>query len=50
MSADLVVDSQFPKFQSATIAKFAPYTGSQAIIVDEIGLHFIDMVSAKERL
>ena len=46
----LLEDKQFPRFQSATIAKFTHYAGQQAVIVDEIGLHFIDMNTGKERL
>lgn len=32
------------------MAKFAPYSGSHAAIVDEIGIHFVDMATGKERL
>lgn len=32
------------------MAKFTPYSGQNAIIIDEIGMHFIDMKTGKERL
>jgi hypothetical protein len=32
------------------LIKFAPHSGSQAAIVDEIGIHFVDMATAKEKL
>ena len=30
--------------------KFAPYGGKQAAIVDEMGIHFVDSTSGKEKL
>ena len=38
----------FPVFPTATIGKFAPYSGLTAVIADEIGLHFIDTTTGKE--
>jgi len=32
------------------LVKLAPYGGSQAAIIDEIGIHFVDMETFKERL
>lgn len=38
----------FPVFPTATIGKFAPYSGLTAVIADEIGLHFIDTTTGRE--
>lgn len=48
IAASLEQDKDFPKYQSAITGKFAPSTGSLAVIVDEIGLHFIDCMTGKE--
>ncbi len=34
----------------AYLAKFAPFSGEQAAIIDEMGIHFIDTSSGKEVL
>ena len=46
----LVVDETLPKFSAATVARFAPSKGAQAAIVDELGIHLVDMKSKKESL
>ena len=50
VQASLDDDKQLPTFPTAYLARFAPYSGTHAAIADEIGIHFIDMVSCKERL
>jgi uncharacterized protein with WD repeat len=46
----LVPELQYPNFPTATLVKFAPHSGAQAAIVDELGIHFVDMTTAKEKL
>ena len=38
----------FPVFPTAILGRFAPFNGYFAVIVDEIGLHFIDCATGKE--
>ena len=40
----------FPVYPTASIAKFAPKYGQTAIIIDELGVHMIDMKEKKEKL
>ena len=46
----MVEDKEFPDYPSAHIAKFTPTQGQNAIIVDDIGIHIVDVTSKKERL
>ena len=46
----LVEDPAFPKFPLAKVARFAPLSGQQAAIVDELGIHLVDMTKGKETL
>jgi hypothetical protein len=46
--AKLERDKEFPVFTTASLGKFAPYSGSFAVIVDDIGIHFIDTQTGKE--
>jgi len=41
-------DSKFQQYPLAEHVKFAPYKGHQVSIVDEIGIHLIDMASGQE--
>jgi len=47
---ELVHDTTLPSFPGATIAQFSPLKGMQAAIVDEFGLHLVDMKTGKETL
>lgn len=44
------VDATLPQYPQARIARFAPKSGSQAAVVSNVGLHFIDMLNKKESL
>lgn len=46
----LVMDMSLPRYHMAKIARFAPLSGKQAAIVDELGIHFISMESKQEQL
>lgn len=41
-------DPLFPQYAGAITAKFAPYSGSFAVIADQEGLHFVDMATCQE--
>ena len=43
-------DNKLPKFPLAKVARFAPLRGQQAAIVDELGIHFVDMSLGQETL
>lgn len=43
-------DESLPTFANATTAKFAPLKGQQAAIVDQDGLHFVDLLQNRESL
>lgn len=43
-------DSILPTFPLAKVARFAPLSGQQAAIVDELGIHFVDMTVGQETL
>lgn len=43
-------DIAYPKFPLAKVARFAPLSGQQAAIVDELGIHLVDMSQGKETL
>ena len=43
-------DVSYPKFPLAKVARFAPLSGQQAAIVDELGIHLVDMSLGKETL
>lgn len=43
-------DSELPKYPLAKVARFAPLSGRQAAIVDEFGIHFVDMAARQEIL
>ena len=43
-------DNVLPKFPQAKVARFAPLSGQQAAIVDELGIHFVDMTVGQETL
>ena len=49
-TTELIKDTTLPSFQGASIAQFAPLRGLQAAIVDEFGLHLVDMTTGKETL
>jgi len=38
----LVVDKEFPMYETAITGKFAPNKGQFAVIVDTMGLHWVD--------
>lgn len=50
MFPSLVVDSGFPTFTGATIAKWAPLKGLSAVVIDEIGIHLIDTIFGREKM
>ena len=41
-------DSTLPNFPLAKVARYAPLGGQQAAIVDELGIHFVDMSIGRE--
>jgi len=43
-------DNNLPSYPLAKVARFAPLSGQQAAIVDELGIHFVDMSSGQETL
>ena len=43
-------DASYPNFPLAKVARFAPLSGQQAAIVDELGIHLVDMSLGKETL
>ena len=43
-------DNVLPQFPQAKVARFAPLSGQQAAIVDELGIHFVDMSAGQETL
>ncbi len=48
-TTSLVVDSGFPSYPTATLGKFAPFTGRYAVIADPtIGLHVVDCHTGRE--
>lgn len=47
-AARMELDSQYPQYAGAVTAKFAPHSGDFAVIVDQLGIHFVDMKSGKE--
>jgi len=49
-TTELAIDTTLPSYSGATIAQFAPLNGLQAAVVDEFGLHLIDMKAGKETL
>lgn len=42
------IDKDFPTYHTAITGKFAPYKGQFAVIVDQMGLHFVDTTTGKE--
>jgi hypothetical protein len=50
VDAQLEEEKAYPTFPTAYLVKYAPCSGSHAAIIDEIGIHFVDMVTGKERL
>ena len=46
----LVEDNTLPQYPQAKLARFAPTSGRQAAIVDELGIHFVDMATRQEAL
>lgn len=47
-AARMELDKQYPQYVGAVTGKFAPYSGGFAVIVDQLGIHFVDMKSGKE--
>jgi len=46
----LLEDTALPRYHRAKLARFSPLSGNQAAIVDELGIHFVSMVSLQETL
>lgn len=47
-SSRLELSRNYPAYAGAITAKFAPLSGKFAVIVDQEGIHFLDMRSGKE--
>lgn len=48
--SQLVQDHTLPRYERAKLARFAPLAGKQAAIVDELGIHLVNMESKQETL
>lgn len=46
----LAEDDALPQYPQAKLARFAPHSGTHAAIVDELGIHFVDIGSQRESL